>query len=112
MQGHRQYFTEIFVKSITSPEGETSNADNEAQVYDPEKKLVILAKKQEEKALAKAAGAPKPKTKKKVAKKKTAKKKTAKKAAAKKTTAKKKTAKKKTAKKTAKKTTKKATKKS
>lgn len=110
MQGHRQYFTEIFVKSITSPEGETSKADNEAQVSDPEKKLVLMAKRQEEKAMAKAAGAPKPK--KKVAKKKTAKKKTAKKAAAKKTTAKKKTVKKKTTKKAAKKTTKKATKKS
>ncbi|NQZ00824.1 MAG: 50S ribosomal protein L21 [Bdellovibrionales bacterium] len=111
MQGHRQYFTEIFVKSITSPEGETTKADSEAQVYDPEKKLVLMAKKQEEKAMAKAAGA-KPTAKKKTAKKKTAKKKVAKKAAAKKTTAKKKTAKKKTAKKAAKKTTKKATKKS
>ena len=104
MQGHRQYFTEIFIKSITSPEGETTKADSEAQVYDPEKKLVLIAKRQEEKAVAKAAGAkPKKAAKKKTAKKKTAKK-TAKKAAKKKT-AKKATAKKKTAKKAAKKKT-------
>lgn len=108
MQGHRQYFTEIFIKSITSPEGETSKADNEAQVFDPEKKLVVLAKKQEERAVAKAAGVKPKKTAKKKTAKKAAKKKTAKKKTAKKKTAKK-AAKKKTAKKTAKKTTKKTT---
>ena len=79
LKGHRQLYTEIFVKSITSPDGETAQAEKPT------------AKK-------KAAAAPK----KKVAKKAAAKKKTS----AKKTTTKKKTTKKagkKTAKKTAKK---------
>ncbi|MEK6554119.1 MAG: 50S ribosomal protein L21 [Bdellovibrionota bacterium] len=35
--GHRQDFTELFVKSITSPTGEVSKADNKAQVIDPAK---------------------------------------------------------------------------
>jgi len=105
MHGHRQFFTEIFIKSITSPEGETKAASGEAQVFDPSKKEALKAKLVEEKRAAKSAGQ---KPAKKVVVKK-AKKKVAKKTAAKKKTAKKKTAKKKTAKKTAakKKTTKK-----
>lgn len=103
MQGHRQLYTELFVKAITSPDGKTTNSDTEAQVYNPEKKIERLAQAEEQRQAAKASG--KKPAKKKVAKKKTAKKK----AAAKKKTAKKKTAKKKTAKKKAakKKTTKK-----
>lgn len=38
MQGHRQLFTELFVKAITSPEGQTSNAESAAKVYSPDKK--------------------------------------------------------------------------
>lgn len=35
--GHRQPYTEIFIKTITTPEG-SINADSKANVYDPEKK--------------------------------------------------------------------------
>ncbi len=38
LQGHRQLFTEVFVKAITGPEGLTSKAEKSAQVYDPAKK--------------------------------------------------------------------------
>lgn len=40
MQGHRQLFTELFIKSITSPEGETSEADlpKKGASANPEKK--------------------------------------------------------------------------
>lgn len=107
MHGHRQYFTEIFIKSITSPEGETTAATGSAQVVDPAKKEALKKKQVEDKKAAKAAGekpvkktakkkAAKKKTAKKVAKKKTVKKKAAKKKTAKKKTAKKKTTKKKT----------------
>ena len=108
MQGHRQLFTELFVTSITSPEGETSSTEEKAQVIDPAKKAERLAAQKEKAAADKKAGK---KPAKKAAKKKTAKKaakKSAKKATAKKKAAKK-VAKKKTAKKAAKKkTTKKA----
>jgi len=115
MQGHRQFFTELFIKTISGPEGE-AKADKEAVVSDPAKKAKEVAKTREaKKAIRKdKSSEPKKAAKKKTAKKKTAKKKTAtKKKAAKKKAAKKKTAKKKTAKKaTAKKATaKKATKK-
>jgi large subunit ribosomal protein L21 len=97
-QGHRQYFTELFVKAITAPDGQTVKAENEPKIFDAEAKKQA---KQEAKATAateaKATGA-----KKKVAK--TAKKKTTKKTATKSTkkagTAKKAVTKKKTAKKT------------
>lgn len=100
MQGHRQLYTELFVKSIVSPEGTIEESDKKAIVFDPLKKiekleqieLARLSEKEGEK-----------KTTKKAAKKKAAPKKVAaKKATAKKTTvAKKKTAKKTTAKKAA-----------
>lgn len=105
MHGHRQFFTEIFIKSITTPEGETKAAAAVAQVFDPAKREAIKAKQVEERKAAKAAGQ-KPV---KAGPKKVAKKKAVKKTAAKKT-AKKKTAAKKTAKKVAKKTSKKKTK--
>lgn len=35
LNGHRQPFTEIFIKSITTPEGQTHNAEREAPVYNP-----------------------------------------------------------------------------
>lgn len=105
MAGHRQPFTEIFIKSITSPEGQIVKADGKPMVFDPEKKIVRMAKRQEvrsvKKAQARSEGAdslkaaPKKKTtkaksapgKKKVAKKKA----TAKKSPAKKKVTKKKT---------------------
>lgn len=105
MQGHRQWFTELFIKSITTPEGDTAKADSEAQVYDPLKKQEIVKRRAEEKKEAKKPGG---KAEAPVAKKATKKAAGKKKATKKKTTAKKKTAKKKTAKK---KTAKKATKK-
>ena len=76
MQGHRQDYTQLFVKSITTPDGESDSAE-----------LKVKEKK--------AAAEP--------AKKTAAKKKTAKKATAKKATTKKKTTKKKTTKKATKK---------
>ncbi|MEZ4870915.1 MAG: 50S ribosomal protein L21 [Bdellovibrionales bacterium] len=113
MQGHRQLYTELFVKAITDPAGKTAQAESAAKVYDPAKKVEILAAREAEKQAAKQEGR-KEVVKKATKKKATAKKKTAKKAAAKKSTAKKKTAKKKAAKKktaTKKKTAKKTTKK-
>lgn len=115
MQGHRQFYTELFIKSIISPEGE-AKADKEAKVFNPEKKLEELNKTAELRSAAKKSeggGSKKDKVAKKKAKKKSA---TKKKSAKKKAVTKKKTAKKKAAakKKVAKKaatTKKKATKK-
>lgn len=102
LRGHRQLFTELFVKSITSPEGETAKSDSDAKVID---KAAQRQEKETERIEAKKARAAGPTEA--PAKKKTAKKKAAKKATGKKTAAKKKTAKKKTAKKATKKATKK-----
>ena len=112
MKGHRQLFTELFVKSITNPDGLTSSADTKAQVVDPAKKAEKLAKTKELKKAApkKSDSAPKKKTAKKKAapskakkagKKAAGKKKVAKKTGAKKKVAKKSTGKKKTTKKKA-----------
>jgi len=38
LQGHRQDFTELFIKSIQSPNGDVSKADKEAKVYNKETK--------------------------------------------------------------------------
>ncbi len=107
MRGHRQLFTELFVKSITTPEGQTVTSDSQPPVMDP---AAIEEKKAQKAAAAKTDA---PAKSKKVAAKKTATKKApvkkAKKAAGKKKTATKKTATKKAAAK--KTTTKKATKK-
>src|SRR4051812_7299108 len=54
MGGHRQPYTELFVKSITSPEGQTANADSRPHVFDPEKKAERLAKTAEVRELHKA----------------------------------------------------------
>ena len=121
LRGHRQIFTELFVKSITNPEGDTEASEKQPLVFDPMKKIQRLEEEEARRLEAKkegcdAAKALKDEKKaKKDARKKKSKKKVAKKAAAKKKTAKKKTAKKKTAKKktaTKKKTAKKTTKKS
>lgn len=92
LNGHRQPFTELFVKEIVGPNGEKETSSVKAQVFDPaaqaEKKA---ARKAETKKAAKSAP------------KKAAAKKTAKKTKAKKKTTKKKTAKKKTTKKATKK---------
>jgi large subunit ribosomal protein L21 len=47
MGGHRQPYTELFVKSITNPEGQTANADSKPHVFNPEKKALRLAKSEE-----------------------------------------------------------------
>lgn len=112
MGGHRQPYTELFVKSITNPDGKTANADSKPHVFNPEKKAERLAKSEEVRLAHKAqahkdrkAGASEPKT----AAKAPAKKAGAKKAAGKKVGGVKKksmgakTAKKRTAKKTTKK---------
>lgn len=109
MHGHRQMFTELFIKEIVGPEGLKVKADSAAPVYDPEKRAARLKAREEARQEAKQAArsgdteaATKraaPKGTKKVAKK-AAGKKTAKKASGKKKTAKKagKKAKKKTSK--------------
>lgn len=94
MQGHRQLFTELFVKSITSPEGKKVETDKSAVVVDPvkrEARKVAAAQKQKETrnaTSARAEGGVKAAAKKKVIKK-AAKKKTARKAKGAKKTAKK-----------------------
>ena len=50
LHGHRQLFTELFVKSIQGPSGELSEAQVEAQVVDPAKKAERLAKHAEKQA--------------------------------------------------------------
>lgn len=99
MQGHRQLFTELFVQSITTPEGQKIESDKSALIIDPAK---IQARKAA--AVEKQKETGKSKSSKVAAGAKKAKKKVAKKAVGKKKTAKKATAKKKTTKKTAKKT--------
>lgn len=102
--GHRQPYTELFVTSITNPEGTTIKADSKPHVFDPEKKAARLAKtaevreewKQKNRKAAKSGDAVAAPAKKKVAKKAAA----PKKSAAKKKTGAKKTGAKKTAKKT------------
>ena len=42
--GHRQPYTELFVKSITNPDGQTVNAEGKAQVFNPEKRAARIAK--------------------------------------------------------------------
>jgi large subunit ribosomal protein L21 len=114
MQGHRKFYTELFIKAIKDPDGGSAAADNDAPVFNPMKKIERLEKKELELQEAKAAGreeARAAKTKKTAKKKVTKKKVTKKKTTAKKTAAKKKTTAKKTTKKVAKKTTKKAAKK-
>ncbi len=89
MQGHRQLFTELFIQSITTPEGQTFKTDKSAQVIDPVKTAArkAAAAAAPKKAKAKTDGAaPKAAGAKKTAKKASG---GAKKASAKKTGAKK-----------------------
>lgn len=107
MGGHRQPYTEIFVKSITNPDGQTANAETKAHVFDPEKKAMRLAKSEEVRLAHKDAArklkasdaAPSETKTKAPAKKAAAKKATVKKGGAKKKSAGKKTAAKKSVKK-------------
>lgn len=96
-QGHRQYFTELFIKAITAPDGQTVKAEKEPKIFDAEAKKQAKLDAKTEAVSEKATTA-----KKKVAK--TAKKKTTKKIATKSTrkagTTKKVVTKKKTTKKT------------
>jgi large subunit ribosomal protein L21 len=96
LHGHRQLFTELFIKSITTPEGQKVETEKSATVIDPMK---IEARKQAFAAKAKGAAAPKaakpmaakkPAAKKAVTKKPAAKKPATKKTATKKTATKKK----------------------
>ncbi|MCB0377659.1 MAG: 50S ribosomal protein L21 [Bdellovibrionales bacterium] len=87
LNGHRQNFTELFIKAITAPDGESVSTDKSAPIKDPTqpKKEKVKA---EAKAPAKKTASKKTATKKPAAKKKTTKKKTTtkKKATKKKTT--------------------------
>jgi large subunit ribosomal protein L21 len=108
MHGHRQLFTELFVNSITSPEGQTTKTDTKAVIVDPlksqERKDIHAAKTADQRPVrnrpARGPGSHDKPTNKMLAKMAAAggKKKTAKKAT-KKASGKKKTAKKKTSKK-------------
>jgi large subunit ribosomal protein L21 len=91
LTGHRQPFTELFVKSIVGPNGEKEVTEINAPVMDPAKKAARVAKAKEEAKTAPKSASPKKKTttkaaapKKKAAKKKTATKKTTAKTAKKK----------------------------
>lgn len=75
MQGHRQSYTELFVKSITSPDGESAAAEMKKAEKTEKPAQKAAAKKTTKKATAKKAT-----TKKKTTKKKTTKKATKKKA--------------------------------
>lgn len=90
--GHRQLFTEIFVKTIASPEGQVAKAEGQPNVYDQEKKQARDQKKAEYWTQAKRAVEKKEdgvvETKKASAGKKTVAKKTAKKKTASKSAAK------------------------
>lgn len=88
LTGHRQPYTELFIKAIVAPNGETVVTDKAAPVKDPAKKAARVAKAKEEAKTAPAKKVAKKKTTKKVAAKKVAKKKTTKKAPAKKKTTK------------------------
>jgi large subunit ribosomal protein L21 len=101
MKGHRQPFTELFVKSIVGPNGKSVNAENEPRIINPEeiarKKAAYAAaaaktEKKEASEEKSAAAAHRETAKKAKAAKKTAKKKAAPKKGAK--SAKKKAAKK------------------
>lgn len=112
MRGHRQLYTELFIKAITSPEGQTVEAESAPKVFDPakrEERLKLQAEARKE-AKSKKDDAPVSKAVKKKAPASVQKKKTKKKTAVKKKTAAKKTAKKSVTKKKAA-TTKKASKK-
>ena len=77
MQGHRQLYTELFIASITSPEGKLTESESSANVFNPAKKQDRMAKIQ---AMVAAADSPKAKkaaTAKKPAGKKVVKKKAA-----------------------------------
>lgn len=94
MHGHRQLFTELFIKSITSPEGQKVETDKKATIIDPAKiearKAEFAAKAKTERKAKGAAKATKAGGVKTAAKKKVAKKAATKKASgAKKATAKK-----------------------
>ncbi len=56
MQGHRQLFTELFIQSITSPEGQTFKTDKSAQVVDPVKSAARKASIAAERKTAKTSG--------------------------------------------------------
>jgi large subunit ribosomal protein L21 len=47
LRGHRQLYTELFIKSITSPEGHVVNADTTARVFDPKAREARLAARAE-----------------------------------------------------------------
>lgn len=101
-QGHRQYFTELFIKAITSPDGKTATTQSAPNIVDVvaqrQNRIVEKVEARKERAQAAVGGgtsakaaAPKAAKKKavKAAPKKAAKKKTAKKSSAKKKTVKK-----------------------
>ena len=46
-QGHRQYFTELFVKAITAPDGKIVKTDKEPKIFDAEAKKQAKIEKQE-----------------------------------------------------------------
>lgn len=73
LQGHRQSYTELFVKAITSPDGESATAE----MKEPKVKKEAQGEQTEKKAAKKTAAAKKAPAKKKTAKKAATKKKSA-----------------------------------
>ena len=87
MHGHRQLFTELFIKSITTPEGQKSETDKTAHIVDPAKiqaRKEAFAAKQKETRKTKSSTVEGGETRAAGGKKKVAKKAGAKKTAAKK----------------------------
>ncbi len=87
-QGHRQYFTELFIKAITAPDGQIEKTDKEPKIFSAEAKREAKPKEKTTKKVATASAPKKTAAKKKTTKKKTATKakKTTKKVATKKKT--------------------------
>ena len=59
MQGHRQLFTELFIQSITTPEGTIAKTDKSARVVDPSKSAERKAAAPKKAATSEAAPAKK-----------------------------------------------------
>ena len=73
MRGHRQLFTELFIKEITNPEGQSSKAESKPKVSDPVKKQEVKSSKTAAKGSKKKASSKKAVSKKETVSKKKAK---------------------------------------
>ncbi len=77
LRGHRQSYTELFVKAIVSPDGKRAQADQEPKIFSPERREARLEERQvksKQDRVARKSGKSEDAPEAKVAKKKTAKK--------------------------------------